>query len=266
MHEKKVTINYLKSQKNVSKLTMITAYDALFANIFDAYVDMILVGDSLEMSFKGQSDTLGATMDSMLYHTKAVCNGAKISYIIFDMPFGSVNSKDEALKNAIKVYKQTSADAVKIETNKNNLDIINHLVKNGIAVVGHIGLTPQNSRFEGGYHIKGKNDKDIQELLNLALSLDEIGVSLLVVEGVIDSVAKEITSKVKVPVIGIGSGVDVDGQVLVWSDMFGFFDKFKPKFVKRFLNGKELVQNALKEYINEVKDEKFPAQEHSYKI
>ncbi|NLK66866.1 MAG: 3-methyl-2-oxobutanoate hydroxymethyltransferase [Campylobacteraceae bacterium] len=263
MHDKKVTIDYLHSQKNVSKLTMITAYDALFANIFDGHADMILVGDSLEMSFMGESDTLKATMDSMIYHTKAVCNGAKNSYIITDMPFGSIPNKDEALKNATRVYKETLADAVKIEATAHNLDIIEHIVKNGIAVVGHIGLIPQNSRFESGYHVKGRDGG--KELLNLALSLDEIGVNMLVVEGVIDSVAKEITSKVKVPVIGIGSGVDTDGQVLVWSDMFGFYDKFKPKFVKRFLNGKELVQNALKEYISEVKNEKFPSDEHIYK-
>ena len=263
MHSKKVTINYLWSQKNVSKLTMITAYDALFANIFDGHIDMILVGDSLEMSFMGESDTLKATMDSMIYHTKAVCNGAKTSYIITDMPFGSIINKDKALKNAARVYKETLADAVKIEATTHNLDIIDHIIKNGIAVVGHIGLIPQNSRFESGYYIKGRDGG--KELLDLAIKLDEMGVSMLVVEGVIDSVAKEITSKVKVPVIGIGSGVDTDGQVLVWSDMFGFYDKFKPKFVKRFLNGKELVQDALKEYIDEVKNEKFPSVEHSYK-
>lgn len=264
MHTKKVTIDYLQSSKE--KLTMITAYDALFANIFDGYVDMILVGDSLEMSFGGKSDTLGATMDSIIYHTKAVCNGAKNSYIIMDMPFGSVISKEIALKNAVRVYKETNADAIKIEATFSNLETIKHIINNSISVVAHIGLIPQNARSESGYHIKGKSSSETKSLLNLALSLEQAGAVMIVIEGVVDSVASEISSAVRIPVIGIGSGANVDGQVLVWSDMFGFFDKFKPKFVKRFLNGKDLVQNALNEYIDEVKSGVFPGHEYSYKI
>lgn len=263
-HTKKINISYLKSQKGISPLTMITAYDALFANIFDGYVDMILIGDSLEMNFGGNDDTLKADMDIMIYHTKAVCNGANTSFIITDMPFGSINTKDEALKNAMRVYKETKADAIKIEATWQNIDIIKHLIDNGIAVMAHIGLTPQNVRGDGGYIIKGKSDENAKELLDLALELEKIGAFSVLIEGTIKSVAKEITNALKVPTIGIGSGVNVDGQVLVWSDAFGFFDKFKPKFVKRFLNGKELVQNALLEYIDEVKNRTFPDEKHSY--
>ncbi|MSN96955.1 3-methyl-2-oxobutanoate hydroxymethyltransferase [Campylobacter sp. FMV-PI01] len=263
MHTKKVTINYLKNSKQ--KLTMITAYDALFASIFDGFVDMILVGDSLEMSFGGKNDTLEASMDSMIYHTKAVCNGAKLSYIIMDMPFGSVISKEIALKNSVRAYKETNADAIKIEATFNNLEIIKHIIDNGISVVAHIGLIPQNSRCESGYHIKGKSDNEADSLLNLALNLEQAGVTMIVVEGVVESVASKITNSLKIPVIGIGSGANTNGQVLVWSDMFGFFDKFKPKFVKRFLNGKELVQKALTNYIDEVKKGEFPSKEHYYK-
>lgn len=263
-HEKKVTINYLKSQKGKSKLTMITAYDALFANIFDGFVDMILIGDSVEMNFNGRDDTLKATMQNMIYHTKAVCRGAKISYIIADMPFGSIKDEKTALKNAILFYKKTKADAVKIEANTIPLSIIKTIVNNGIAVVAHIGLTPQNSREESGYHVKGKEESKADALVKKAMDLEKAGAVMLVVEGTISNVAEKITQSVKIPVIGIGAGNKTDGQVLVFSDAFGFYDKFKPKFVKRFLNGKELVQNALFEYINEVKSGKFPDQEHSY--
>lgn len=263
-HEKKVTINYLKSQKGKSKLTMITAYDALFANIFDGFVDMILIGDSVEMNFNGRDDTLKATMQNMIYHTKAVCRGAKTSYIIADMPFGSIKDEKSSLKNAILFYKKTKADAVKIEANTIPLSTIKTIVNNGIAVVAHIGLTPQNSRDEGGYHVKAKEENEAKMLIQKAIDLENAGASILVVEGTIASVAEKITQSVKIPVIGIGAGNKTDGQVLVFSDAFGFYDKFKPKFVKRFLNGKEIVQNALFEYINEVKSGKFPDQEHSY--
>ncbi|CZE49348.1 3-methyl-2-oxobutanoate hydroxymethyltransferase [Campylobacter geochelonis] len=263
-HTKKVTINYIKSQKNKSPLTMITAYDALFAKIFDANVDMILVGDSLEMSFGGKDDTLKATVDSMIYHTKAVCNGAKTSLIITDMPFGSVTTKEETLKNAIKIYQETNADAVKIEGGSQRAEIISHLCKNAIAVVGHIGLTPQSARSEGGYIVKGKDEENVKKLIEDAKAVEKAGAFCIVVEGVVSKVATQIARSVNVPVIGIGAGNEVDGQVLVWSDAFGFFDEFKPKFVKRFLHGKNLVEKALLEYINEVKTREFPSKENSY--
>lgn len=261
---KKITTKFIKEQKGVNKLTMITAYDALFANIFDEKVDMILVGDSLEMSFNGRDDTLRADMDSMIYHTNAVCMGSKRALIITDMPFGSVINKDEALKNSLRVYKETKADAVKIECNQANIDIIKHLTDNGIAVVAHIGLTPQSSRSEGGYLIKGRSEVETIELLSIAKKAENSGAFCIVAEGVISNVAKLITNGVNIPVIGIGAGADTDGQVLVWSDAFGFFDEFKPKFVRRFLNGKELVLKALDEYISEVKSGNFPSESESY--
>lgn len=261
---KKITTKFIKEQKGVNKLVMITAYDALFANIFDEKVDMILVGDSLEMSFNGRNDTLKASMDGMIYHTNAVCNGAKRALIIADMPFGSVINKDEALKNSLRVYKETKADAVKVECNSANIDIIKYLVDNQIAVVAHIGLTPQSSRSEGGYLIKGRSEAEKIELLSIAKKAENSGAFCIVVEGVISEVAKLITNSVNIPVIGIGAGASTDGQVLVWSDAFGFFDEFKPKFVRRFLNGKELILKALDEYVSEVKSGNFPSQNESY--
>ncbi|NLY03311.1 MAG: 3-methyl-2-oxobutanoate hydroxymethyltransferase [Campylobacter sp.] len=265
---KKITTKFIKESKgkNAQKLTMITAYDALFAKIFDAKVDMILIGDSLEMSFGGKNDTLKATMDNMLYHTKAVCAGAKTSLIIMDMPFGSVNDKKTALKNASRVYQDSDADAIKIECNADNMHIIEYLCKNQIAVMAHIGLTPQSSRSEGGYIVKGKDEKNINDLIKVAKMSQDAGAFSVLVEGVTNQAAKMITEAVDVPVIGIGAGNSTDGQVLVWSDMLGFFDEFKPKFVRRFLDGKKLVEDATDEYIKAVKSGNFPSEDESYRV
>lgn len=243
---------------------MITAYDALFAGIFDSEVDMILVGDSLHMSFFGAKDTLGISLDAMIYHTKAVCNGAKESLVVCDMPFGSVATPEIALQGAIRVYKETNAQAVKIEGGAEMYETIKKLVENGIAVVGHIGLKPQLVRSEGGYKVKGKNEKEAQGLLCDAIKLQEAGAFCLVLEGVRSEVGQVIAQNLKIPVIGIGSGVNVDGQVLVWSDMLGFFEAFKPKFVRQYLEGARLVREAVQQYVRDVKSGDFPKMNESY--
>ena len=246
------------------KLTMITAYDALFAKMFDDIVDIILVGDSLNMSFFGESDTLSATLEQMIYHTKAVCNGAKKAYIVTDMPFGTYNTAEDALKNAIRIYKETKADAVKLEGGEEKADIIKLLTDNGIAVVGHIGLMPQFSRSEGGYKVKGKDKISKDKLLKDAKLIEEAGAVMLVIEGVKEEVAKEITESVSIPTIGIGAGKFTTGQVLVWSDMLGFFDEFKPKFVRRYLEGASIVKSAVRRYKDDVISGKFPSEEETY--
>ena len=256
--------NTLTKLYKKEKLTMITAYDALFAKIFDDLVDIILVGDSLNMSFFGKSDTLSATIEQMIYHTKAVCNGAKKAYIVCDMPFGSFSTKEDALKNALRIYKETNADAVKLEGGAEKADTIKLLTDNAIAVVGHIGLMPQFSRSEGGYKVKGKDENSKEKLLKDAKAIEEAGAVLLVIEGVKEEVAKEITENVSIPTIGIGAGRYTTGQVLVWSDMLGFFEEFKPKFVRRYLNGAEIVRSAVKEYVEDVKNDKFPSEEEIY--
>jgi len=256
--------NTLSRLYKKEKLTMITAYDALFAKIFDDIVDIILVGDSLNMSFFGESDTLSATMDQMIYHTKAVCNGAKKAYIVCDMPFGSYNTPEDALKNAIRVYKETKADAVKLEGGVEKADTIKLLTDNAIAVVGHIGLMPQFSRSEGGYKVKGKDEISKNKLLKDAKAVEEAGAVMLVIEGVKEDVAKEITESISIPTIGIGAGRYTTGQVLVWSDMLGFFDEFKPKFVRRYLDGAEIVRSAVRRYVDDVINGKFPGEEEIY--
>jgi len=256
--------NTLSRLYKKEKLTMITAYDALFAKIFDEIVDVILVGDSLNMSFFGESDTLSATMEQMIYHTKAVCNGAKNAYIVFDMPFGSYNTPEDALKNAIRVYKETKADAIKLEGGIEKAETIKFLTDNAIAVVGHIGLMPQFSRSEGGYKVKGKDEISKNKLLEDAKAVEEAGAVMLVIEGVKEDVAREITESVNIPTIGIGAGRYTTGQVLVWSDMLGFFEEFKPKFVRRYLNGAEIVRSAVKKYVDDVVNGKFPGEEEIY--
>lgn len=260
----KMNITKIKKSKNNKKLTVITAYDALFAKLFKNIADMILVGDSLNMSFAGKPDTLSATLDQMIYHTNAVCNGASDAFVIMDMPFGTYNNKKEALENAVKVYAQTKAAAVKVEGGKDRAEIIKHLTKNSIAVMGHIGLMPQYVRSEGGYKVRGKTKEDKEQLIEDALAVEKAGAFAIVIEGTMSDVAKEISQAVKIPTIGIGAGKDTDGQVLVWSDMLGFFEEFKPKFVRNYLNGAALVKEAVGKYRNDVQDSTFPAKEEEY--
>ncbi|MCG3674183.1 3-methyl-2-oxobutanoate hydroxymethyltransferase [Aliarcobacter butzleri] len=260
----KMNITKIKNSKNNKKLTVITAYDALFAKLFEEIADMILVGDSLNMSFAGRPDTLSATLEQMIYHTNAVCNGAKNAFVIIDMPFGTYINKDEALKNCVEVYRQTNANAVKIEGGEDKADIIKHLTSNAVAVMGHIGLMPQYVRSEGGYKVRGKTKEDEEQLIRDAIAVEKAGAFSIVVEGVKSDVAKKITQAVNIPIIGIGAGIDTDGQVLVWSDMLGFFEEFKPKFVRHYLDGAKLVKEAVNQYRNDVQDKSFPSKEEEY--
>ncbi|MEA3554173.1 MAG: 3-methyl-2-oxobutanoate hydroxymethyltransferase [Campylobacterota bacterium] len=260
----KQTVTSIQKAKGARKLTMITAYDALFGKLFDEQVDFILVGDSLNMSFAGNKDTLSIGINEMIYHTNAVCNGAKNTFVICDMPFGTYVDKKTAFKNARKVYRKTNADAVKIEGGKEKANIIKHLTFNSIAVVGHIGLMPQNVKAEGGYKIKGKDKQNIKSLIKDAKAVEKAGAFLLVVEGVKSDAALAITEAVSIPVIGIGAGVDTDGQVLVWSDMFGFFEEFKPKFVRQYLNGAKMIKDGVKQYVEDVENKKFPSVDEIY--
>ena len=260
----RMNITKIKNSKNNKKLTMITAYDALFAKLFEEIADMILVGDSLNMSFAGENDTLSATLNQMIYHTKAVCKGAPNAFVVLDMPFGTYINKDEALKNAVKVYQETKAAAIKIEGGEDRADIVRHLTSNSIAVMGHIGLMPQYVRSEGGYKVRGKTKEDEEQLIKDAIAIEKAGAFCIVIEGVLSSVAKKISETVSIPTIGIGAGNVTDGQVLVWSDMLGFFEDFKPKFVRHYLNGASLVKEAVNKYRNDVQYSSFPAKEEEY--
>ena len=261
---KKMTLSTIKKAKGNTPLVMITAYDALFASLFEGKCDMILVGDSLNMSFAGKTDTISATLEQMIYHTQAVCNGAKNSFVICDMPFGTYINKDVALKNSIKVFQKTNADCVKIEGGADKAEIVKYLTSNAIAVCGHIGLLPQSVRSEGGYKVKGKTENEKLSLIADAKAIADAGAFCIVIEGVKSNIAKEVALSVDVPLIGIGAGVDVDGQVLVFSDMLGLFEAFTPKFVKKYMDGATLVKSAVNEYSEEVKKRKFPQDIHTY--
>jgi len=261
---KKLTISSIKKSKGAKPLVMITAYDALFAKLFEESADMILVGDSLNMSFAGKSDTISVTLEQMIYHTNAVCQGAKNTFVVCDMPFGTYVTKEKALDNATRVFQETLADCVKIEGGSDKAEIIKHLTDNGIAVCGHIGLLPQSVRSEGGYKVKGKTQEEKESLIADAKAVEEAGAFCMVIEGTKADVAKAVADAVSIPVIGIGAGYDVDGQVLVFSDMLGFFEAFTPKFVKKYLDGASLVKDAVATYADEVVSKKFPSEEYTY--
>jgi len=261
--KKKLTVKAIKNLKNRSKITMITAYDYLFAKLFSDSADLILVGDSLNMSFGGNKDTINTSLEVMLYHTNAVCNGAKNSFIVCDMPFGTYTDKKSALKNGIRVYQETPADAIKLEGGTEKAEIIQYLTENSIAVMGHIGLLPQFFRSEG-YAVKGKDKEDIKKLIKDVKAIENAGAFILVIEGVSSLAAKEITQSISIPTIGIGAGQYTDGQVLVWSDMLGFFEDFSPKFVRKYLDGASLVKDAIKQYDYDVKTEQFPLKGETY--
>lgn len=261
---KKITHNTLQAKKGKEKIVAITAYDALMAKIFDGEVDVILVGDSLKMSFGGENETLRASLEEMIYHTKAVCKGATQSFILGDMPFGAYATKKMALQNALRYYKECEVDALKLEVDMSKLDIVKALCSEGIAVMAHIGLKPQFMRFEGGFKVKGKDSNEEQELIETALAMQEAGAFGILCEGIKSHVAEKITQKLDIPTIGIGAGLHCDGQILVWSDAFGFFDTFRPKFVRQYCNGKEILKNAVREYAQDVKNAAFPNESESY--
>lgn len=259
------TTREIRAYKHKQKITMITAYDALFANLFDEYADIILVGDSLNMSFGGEVDTIkNISMKKMIYHAQAVCRGSSESMVVLDMPFGTYSNKKQALKNAILAMKKSNISAVKLEGGEEIAPIIKHLNKNSIATMGHIGLLPQNVRQEGGYIVKGRDNESSAQLIKDTKALSNAGVFAIVCEGVKASAAKEIAESTDIPIIGIGAGKDVDGQVLVFSDMLGLFEKFEPKFSRKYLDGGNLVRSAIERYKEDVESGGFPLEEESY--
>ncbi len=261
-----VTVPKIKAMKGKEKISMITAYDYTSARIADeAGIDIILVGDSLAMVMQGKSSTIPVTLDEMIYHAKMVRQGVKNALIVVDMPFMSYQADyAEAVRNAGRILKETGCDAVKLEGGREFVPTINSIVAAGIPVMGHLGLTPQSINIFGSYKARGKEEKEAQKIKEDAKYLEEAGVFSIVLESVPKQLAKEITESVNVPTIGIGAGVHTDGQVLVYHDMLGLFDDFKPKFVKRYAHLKKEAVQAIQTYIKEVKNGEFPTDEHSY--
>ena len=264
----KITVPHIvKMKQRGERITCLTAYDYSFARILDeAGVEMLLVGDSLGCVVQGNHNTLAVTMDEMIYHTRIVARGRKRALVIGDMPFLSYQaSKEQALQNAGRFLKEGGAEAVKLEGGVSVRETIRAMVNAGIPVMGHIGLTPQSVHRFGGYKIQGREKERRELVLSDALAVEEAGAFSVVLEGMPMDLAREITAQLKIPTIGIGAGADCDGQVLVVHDMLGLFDDFTPKFVKQYADLKKVISGAVKDFIGEVKERKFPTEDHSFK-
>ena len=267
MEKKKITIPQLKEMKQAGKkIKMVTAYDYSLASVIDqSPIECILVGDSLGMVVLGYDSTVSVTMEDMLHHIKPVVKGAPNTLIVADMPFGSYNvSISEAIANANRLMKEGGADCVKLEGGATVIETVRAIVNAGIPVMAHIGLTPQTVSQLGGFKVQGKDADAAQKLLADGQRLEEAGAFAIVVECVPAPVAKLLTEKLSIPVIGIGAGPDCDGQVLVAQDMLGMFDRFVPKFVKQYANLNGIIVDALKRYATEVDGNVFPGVEHSF--
>jgi 3-methyl-2-oxobutanoate hydroxymethyltransferase len=264
----KITVPHIvKMKQRGEKITCLTAYDYSFARILDeAGVEILLVGDSVGCVVQGNHNTLAVTMEEMIYHTRAVVRGRKRALVIGDMPFLSYQaSKEQALQNAGRFLKEAGAEAVKLEGGMAVKETIAALVSAGIPVMGHIGLTPQSLHQFGGYKIQGRDKARRDTVLRDAVAVEEAGAFSVVLEGMPLGLAQEITERLTIPTIGIGAGVHCDGQVLVIHDMLGLFDDFTPRFVKRYADLKRTMTGAVKDFIGEVKEQKFPTEEHSFK-
>lgn len=267
MADKITVLEIARMKQRGEKITCLTAYDYSFARILDdAGVDILLVGDSLGCVVQGNANTLPVTLEEMIYHTRAVARGCKRALLVGDMPFLSYQvNAEEALRNAGRLLQEGGAEAVKLEGGVVMAATIAKLVQVGIPVMGHIGLTPQSVHSFGGYKIQGKDKRRREAVLRDALAVEEAGAFSVVLEGMPLDLAREITERLAIPTIGIGAGVNCDGQVLVIHDMLGLFDDFRPKFVKRYAELKNVINGAVKNFINEVRQEKFPGEEHSFK-
>lgn len=257
----------MERKNSAKKIVALTAYDYSFARLLDTTdLDIILVGDSLAMVSLGHSTTLPVTMEEMIIHTKAVNRGCHKALLVADMPFMSYQVSDEqAVTNAGRFIQEAGAEAVKLEGGARMVGRIEALTHADIPVMGHIGLTPQSVNRFGGYRVQGKKFKDARLIKQDARKLQEAGVFSIVLEGIPDDLAAEITQDVKVPTIGIGAGVHCDGQILVLHDLLGLGMNATPKFVKQYANMGGEVQKAVNTYIQEVRNEAFPDEEHSYK-
>lgn len=264
----KTTIqDFLKKKSEGRKITMLTAYDYPFAQIVDeAGLDAILVGDSLGMVVQGLDNTLSVTMGEMIYHTKMVSRAVKNALVIGDMPFMSYQtSVEEAVRNAGRFLKEAGASAVKLEGGAEVAEQIRAMTKAEIPVMAHIGLTPQSVHRMGGYKVQGKTEEAAKRLLDEAHIAEDAGAFALLLEAIPMKLARKITKELSIPTIGIGAGPNCDGQILVLHDVIGMFERFAPKFVKRYANLKDEALKAVTSYREDVEKGEFPSEEHSFK-
>lgn len=269
MDKQKLNLRDLSEMKRQGrKISMITAYDYSFAVLVDGTpMDMILVGDSLGMVVLGYDSTVPVTMEDMIHHTKAVVRGAKSTFVVADLPFMSYQvSTHEALRNAGRLLKEAGADAVKLEGGSTVVETVRSIVSAGIPVMGHLGLTPQTATMLGGLKSQARDAAAAKALLADAMLLEQAGAFSLVLEAIPAQLAEVVTREISIPTIGIGAGPQCDGQVLVIHDALGLFQRFVPKFVKRYANLGESVMAALSNYCQEVAEGRFPAPEHCFSM
>jgi 3-methyl-2-oxobutanoate hydroxymethyltransferase len=262
-----LTVRDIVAKKGREKIVSVTAYDVLFARLVDeAGVDLIIVGDSAGNVVAGYDSTIPMTLDQMIYHGAAVRRGASHAYVVVDMPFMSYQADmGRAIENCGRVLQQTNAPAVKMEGGSERIShIIAAVVDSGIPVMGHLGFTPQSVNAFGGYRVQGRDDLAAQRLVEQARRLEQAGVFSIVLELVPNNVARQITAAVSVPTIGIGAGVDCDGQVLVLPDLLGLNDAFAPKFLKKYANLADTVRTAVRAYSDDVRTSAYPDEEHSF--
>ena len=257
----KITIKKILNKKNKTPIVCLTAYSKAIAQIADKYCDIILVGDSLGMVLYGMKTTKEIKIGTMILHCKAVKNFTKKSLVVFDMPYKTYENKFIAYKNASKVMKLTKCDAIKLEGGKKIVNIIKYLTKKGIPVMGHVGLLPQTS---SNFKVRGKNFVQRKKIFNDAQAISNSGVFAMVLECVVEDLAKKITNAVSVPTIGIGASKYCDGQILVIDDMLGLSDYY-PRFVKQYSNLKKIIEKSVKNYVKDVKLRKFPSNKNVYK-
>ena len=263
----RVTIKILNQMKNKSeKISMLTAYDFSFAKIVDeAGIDIILVGDSASNVMAGHETTLPITLDQMIYHASSVVRAVNRALVIVDLPFGTYQADSkEALKSAIKIMKESGAHAVKLEGGYQAKESIERIIQAGIPVMGHLGLTPQSIYKFGTYEVRAKDKQEADTLLNDALMLEEIGCFSVLLEKIPNTLSKEVSTRLKVPIIGIGAGSHVDGQVLVLQDMLGMNKDFSPRFLRRYLDLDSLISDAVKKYSTDIKSGDFPNEKEQY--
>jgi 3-methyl-2-oxobutanoate hydroxymethyltransferase len=264
----KIAVKDILTLKNKRKITMLTAYDYPLASLIDkAGIDMILVGDSVANVVLGLDSTTKVGMTEMIHHAKAVTRAVKHALVIGDMPYESYQvNPEESVKNAKRFIEEAGCDAVKLEWFDKCLKVTKEIVESGIAVMGHIGLTPQTADKLGGFKVQGKDAEAAKRLIEQAQALEKLGCFAIVLECVPDKIAQIITKELKIPTIGIGAGIDCDGQVLVTHDLLGLFERFTPKFVKKYINLSPLISKAIEDFKFEVIQAKFPAPEHSFTI
>lgn len=263
----RVTTNSVQKMKQTGeKISMLTAYDYTLAKIIDhAGIDIILVGDSASNVMAGHETTLPITLDQMIYHAGSVVRGAERALIVVDLPFGYYQGDSKnALNSSIRIMKESGAHAVKLEGGIEVIESVQRILKAGIPVMGHLGLTPQSIYKFGTYTVRAKEEEEAEKLLKDAKALEEVGCFALVLEKIPRNLAKKVAESISIPVIGIGAGPDCDGQVLVLHDMLGMTHEFHPRFLRRYLHLYDEINGAVKQYITDVKSRDFPNEQESY--